>query len=93
MDGSTAILIQYKTAHPIMSDERDDFSGRYTETYSLNAFIKAVEVHDTASTQDIADEVGCSYNLAYRRLKELSSKNKIRGEKVGNTYIWSSKSE
>jgi hypothetical protein len=76
-----------------MSDERDDFSGRYTETYSLDSFINAVEDSGMASTQEIADKVGCSYDLAYRRLKELDSRDKIDGKKVGNTYHWSPQAE
>jgi len=71
-----------------MARERDDFSGRYTRTFSLSDFVDAVEKVETASTQNVADEVGCSYDLAYRRLKQLEKENKIKVEKIGNTYHW-----
>ena len=35
-----------------------------------------------------ADFVGCSYDLAYRRLNELSEDERITGMKVGSTFIW-----
>ncbi len=71
-----------------MARERDDYSGRYTRTFALSDFVEAVEKVDTASTQHVADEVGCSYDLAYRRLKQLEEENKIGVEKIGNTYQW-----
>ncbi|EMA37162.1 hth domain-containing protein [Halobiforma nitratireducens JCM 10879] len=72
---------------------RDDFSGRYTTEFPLSDFIEAIESLGLASTQDIAEEVGCSYDLAYRRLKELREKGEIEGRKIGNTYHWIPTSE
>ena len=70
-----------------MHDDRDD-EGQYTETYSDDAFIEAVNELDVASTQKIADNVGCSYDLAYRRLKELEKDSRIKHEEVGQSFIW-----
>ena len=83
-----AILIQSGDSLLMMARERDDFSGRFTRTFSLSDFVDAVEKVDIASTQHVADEVGCSYDLAYRRLKELEEENKIKVKKIGNTYHW-----
>lgn len=83
-----AILIQSGDSLLMMARERDDFSGRFTRTFSLSDFVDAVEKVDIASTQHVADEVGCSYDLAYRRLKELEEENKIKVKKIGNTYRW-----
>jgi predicted HTH transcriptional regulator len=71
--------------------ERDNRSGRYTTEYKPEAFIEAVEKLGLASTRDVADEVGCSYDLAYRRLKELADEGNIEGNKIGNTYHWKPK--
>jgi CTP-dependent riboflavin kinase len=68
--------------------ERDNRSGRFTPEYDLKDFVEAVEKLERASTQDVADELGCSYDLAYRRLKELSEEKELKGEKIGNTYHW-----
>jgi hypothetical protein len=76
-----------------MGRERDDFSGRYTREFPLSDFIEAVEKLGLAATQDVADEVECSYDLAYRRLKELQHEGKVEGKKIGNTYHWQPVSE
>ena len=49
--------------------ERDNRLGRFTPEYDLKDFVEAVEKLERASTQDVADELGCSYDLAYRRPK------------------------
>jgi len=68
--------------------ERDNRSGRYTTEFEPGAFVDAVQELGLSSTRDIADEVGCSYDLAYRRLKELAEEGYIEGDMVGNTYHW-----
>jgi len=68
--------------------ERDNRSGRYTTEFEPEAFVEAVQQLGRASTRDVADQVGCSYDLAYRRLKELAEEEYIEGSKVGNTFIW-----
>lgn len=68
--------------------ERDNRSGRYTTEFEAEAFIEALQTTGLASTRDIADEVGCSYDLAYKRLKELADDGVIEGNKIGNTYHW-----
>lgn len=70
--------------------ERDNRSGRYTTEFETEAFVEAVEHLGLCSTQDVADEVGCSYDLAYRRLKQLADEEEIEGDKLGNTYHWQS---
>ncbi|MGB9932895.1 transcriptional regulator [Haloarcula amylolytica] len=68
-------------------DDRDDV-GRYTETYPDEDFLSAVESIKVASTQNVADEVGCSYDLAYHRLKELAREGHISSREVRNAFIW-----
>lgn len=68
--------------------ERDNRSGRYTTEFDPEAFVEAVRELGLASTHDVADEVDCSYDLAYRRLKDLADEGYVEGNKVGNTYHW-----
>lgn len=65
-----------------------DKEGKYTEQYSEEDFLSAIEDVDVASTQNIADEVGCSYDLAYRRLNQLENDEEIRSQKVRSAFIW-----
>jgi CTP-dependent riboflavin kinase len=71
-----------------MPEEDRDSSGKYNEIYPNFAFISAVHNIPVASTQNVADEVGCSYDLAYRRLNSLYDSNKIEREKVGSSFVY-----
>lgn len=70
-----------------MDDDRDD-EGRYSQKYPDEAFLEAVRTLDVASTQNVADEVGCSYDLAYRRLKSHEEEGTVNSEKVGSSFVW-----
>ena len=70
-----------------MASNRDD-EGKFSQQYSDEDFISAVESLTVASTQKIADEVGCSYDLAYRRLQSLKQDGEIEREKVGGSFVW-----
>jgi hypothetical protein len=70
-----------------MTDDRDE-SGRYNEKYPDELFIDSVRALDVASTQNIADEVGCSYDLAYRRMKQLEDESRVKHQKVGSAFVW-----
>lgn len=78
-----------------MSDEespdRDrDESGQYVTTYPDTAFLHAIrEMDGLPGTGEIAAAVGCSHDLARRRLRELEEKEKVNAETVGNAVVWS----
>ena len=71
-----------------MADDDRGEDGKYTETYSDEAFLSAIAEIDVASTQAVADAVGCSYDLAYRRLKQLRKEGKVDSRKVRNAFVW-----
>jgi hypothetical protein len=73
----------------VVTRDRDEDSGRFTEQYPENAFLEAIERLDTATTTKIAEEVGCSYDLAYRRLNSLLSEEKVERKQVGPSFVWS----
>jgi hypothetical protein len=73
-----------------MPKERDEDSGRYTETYPLTAFLNAIESFGgTAGTQEVADEVGCAYRTAHAKLVELEDRGEVTSRRVGNARLWS----
>lgn len=69
------------------NDARDE-GGRWSPQYEKEAFLNAINHLPVASTQRIANEVGCSYDLAYRRLKELEEEGLVENEKVGGAFVW-----
>lgn len=70
-----------------MDEGRDD-EGKYSETYPDSAFVTAVRKLPVASTQLVADEVGCSYDLAYRRLDDLHQETTLAREEVGSSFVY-----
>lgn len=70
-----------------MSDDRNTGQGK---KYPLSAFVEAIQKEGgIAGTSDVADEVGCSYELAYKRLHELAEQNEIEQRRVANAHVWS----
>jgi predicted transcriptional regulator len=67
--------------------ERDD-DGKYNQSYTDEEFVDAVEAIPVAGTQNVAEEVGCSYDLAYRRLNQLFNDGTIAREKVGGSFVY-----
>jgi len=72
-----------------MEKERDEDSGKFVKQYPKEDFLTAIENLNTATTQKVADEVGCSYDLAYRRLNELAEEEAISAVEVGGSLMWS----
>lgn len=69
--------------------ERDEESGRYSETYPLSDFIDALDsLGGAGGTQEVADVVGCKYRTANAKLHELEDEGRITARRVGNAYLW-----
>jgi len=69
--------------------DRDDDSGRYSETYPPSDFIDALDsLGGSAGTQEVADAVGCKYRTANAKLHDLEDNGEITSRKVGNAYLW-----
>ena len=75
-------------ARPVTAD-RDEESGKFTEQYPREAFLRAVDDIENATTARVAEEVGCSYDLAYRRLKALEDEEEVERTEIGSSFIWS----
>lgn len=67
--------------------DRDE-EGRYSESFSDTDFIEAVESLPVASTQNVAEYVECSYDLAYRRLNDLYEADRVKREEVGGSFVY-----
>ena len=65
-----------------------DEGGKWSPQFTDQEFLDAVASLPVASTQRVADEVGCSYDLAYRRLKQLADENRVDNKKVGGSFVW-----
>jgi len=73
---------------PPVPRDRDVDSGEYVQEYGDSEFIEAIEASQLPSTNQIAEEVGCSYTLAYQRLTKLADEEKIYRVEVGNSFAW-----
>ena len=71
-----------------MPSDRDKDSGKFTKQYPTEKFLTAVNEIDNATTTEVADSVGCSYDLAYHKLTELSENGEITKTKVGSAFMW-----
>lgn len=72
-----------------MTADRDDESGKFTEQYPRESFLQAVGTIDNATTARVAEEVGCSYDLAYRRLNALEEEGEVTRTEIGSSFVWS----
>lgn len=57
------------------------------------SFLEALEEIEVPTTSKIAEQVGCSYDLAYRRLHELEDRGDVTKQDVGGSFIWKAVSE
>lgn len=70
--------------------DRDEDSGRYTETYPLSEFREALkDLGGAGGTQEVAEIVSCEYRTANAKLHKLQERGEISYRKVGNAYLWS----
>lgn len=69
-------------------DDRDPDTGRIREQFPDEAFLNAVQEHEPASTQEVADEVGCTRRNADVRLRNLEEEGLVESKMVGNSLVW-----
>jgi DNA-binding Lrp family transcriptional regulator len=74
-----------------VSRKRDEETGQFSQKYERETFLDAITELETPTTAEIADFVGCSYDLAYRRLQKLEEEDTISKIEVGNSFLWNKK--
>ena len=78
------------TKEQTMPRTRDEESGKYVENYPRERFTEAIQEHGgMASTSEVAEYVGCSYDLAYKRLRSFENSGEVESRKVANARLWS----
>lgn len=76
-------------SNPPLGADRDEDSGRFTETYPPESFVEAIRNEGgEAGTRAVAERVGCSYETAYKKLRALEEVGTLEPRKVGNAYLW-----
>jgi hypothetical protein len=73
--------------------DRDNESGQFCEQYPTEKFFKAIQDLEVATTTNVAEEVGCSYDLAYRRLNSLAEEGSVTKTDVGGSFIWTAEQD
>ena len=72
-----------------MGKERDEETGKYTESFPVERFLSVLRSHsDGATTQEVADEIGCAYRTAHAKLSEMEENGTVNSRKVGNAKLW-----
>ena len=74
-----------------MPPDRDEETGRFSKEYPEEVFLRAVSELEMATTSKVAERVGCSYDLAYRRLLELEESGDVGKKEAGSSFIWHTK--
>lgn len=70
--------------------ERNEESGQYTKSYSLDQFVRALDEFDEpAGTKAVQEAVGCEYRTAIAKLHELNEQGAVDARRIGNAYLWS----
>lgn len=81
-------LLQVSALDLVMAN-RDSQTGEYNETYTLEAFVQALDQLDgDVGTKDVEKAVGCEYRTAIAKLHELEDRGIITSRRVGNAYLW-----
>ncbi len=82
-------LLQVGAMDEVMPKDRDEQTGKYTERYTPEDFLSALEsLGGSAGTQEVADEVGCAYRTAHAKLTEMDAEERLTSRKVGNAKLW-----
>jgi len=69
--------------------DRDTDTGQYVAEYPAEEFFTAIrELGRDASTSAIADEVGCKYDAAYKKLTRLEDAGKVKSRKIASARLW-----
>lgn len=70
------------------SMNRDADTGQFAETYPREAFLTAIRTLDGGGTTDIATEVGCTQDAAYKKLTTMREEGLVDSQEVGRSLLW-----
>jgi len=67
---------------------RDERSGRFEAEFTDEEFIQTLDELDGAPTSEVAQEIGCKRNTAYKRLRRLRDEGRVESEEIGSSLRW-----
>ena len=73
----------------MVEQARDRATGRFQPKYPDQAFLEAVQEHEPAANNEVAEAVGIARRNAHYRLEKLADAGQVRKKKVGNSLVWS----
>lgn len=71
-----------------MPRQQDSESGKFTQQFTDEDFLNALDELGQATSSDVADAVGCSDKYAYVRLRELENDGHVISRDVGAAKLW-----
>jgi predicted ArsR family transcriptional regulator len=71
-----------------MPRKQDAQSGKFSQVYTDEDFLKTVSTLGEPGTGDIATELGCSRDHARRRLRALENEGTVESRSVGTVMLW-----
>lgn len=72
-----------------MDEDRErNERGQFEPEHSDEAVLGAVQKHEPAGTNDIADELGIARQSADYRLRKLLDEQQVIKRKIGNSLVW-----
>jgi hypothetical protein len=69
-------------------EQRDPDSGKYTKRFSDAEVVDVVSDLEPAGTVNIAEELGCTQQSAYDRLRALEEAGDVTSEMIGGNRVW-----
>lgn len=82
------MVIGMGTVDPLMPRQQDKESGKFTQVYTDDDFIDALDELGQAGTADVAEAVGCGEKNAYRRLSSLEDEGRVVSRRIGAAKLW-----
>lgn len=78
-----------QSCHQGMHARMKGNKGHFETQYPVSDFLDAIEeLGGLAGTSDVAEEVGCARDTAYKKLKKLQEEERVSSRKVGGALVW-----
>ena len=66
--------------------------GKFRQEFKDHEFLGAVKMlGPKVGTSDVAEDVGCDRDTAYKRLKKLRGEGEVESEKIGQSLVWTAR--
>ena len=62
--------------------------GQVVESYPAEDVLAVLQEVGAAGTREVSDELGSSYETAYKKLRALEDDGRVTSRKVANARLW-----